>query len=238
MIIICIFFIDFESFGRFGGMGGPGGPGRFNNFMGGANSFQGMGGPNNFQSMGFGANRQDPPVEHNLNVTLEDVLHGASKKMKITREVIIQGTNTTRSEPKVLEINVKKGWKEGTKITFPKEGDQRHGIAPADIIFTLRDKQHPLFKRDHENNLIYRHKVSLKRALLGCSVDIPTLDQTQHRIEFKQILPTTKRRLKGYGLPKPKFPNTRADLIVEFDIDFPKNLSDDTKQQIGNILPD
>ena len=210
-------------------MGGAGGPG-FGNFANGAHNFQSMG--------GFGGQRQDPPVEHNLNVTLEEVLHGATKKMKITREVIVPGTNSTRSEPKVLEINVKKGWKEGTKITFPKEGDQRFGISPADVVFTLKDKQHQLFKRDRDNNLIYKHKVSLKRALLGCTIDVPTLDKIQHQIELKQILPTTKRLLKGFGLPKPKTPNTRADLVVEFDIEFPKNLSDDAKHHLGTILPD
>ena len=123
-------------------MGGPV-PG-FGNFPGGTNNFQSMGGFGGHP--GFGGQRQDPPVEHDLNVTLEDVLHGATKKMKITREIIVPGTNTTRSEPKVLEINVKKGWKEGTKITFPKEGDQRVGISPADVVFTLKDKEHPVFK--------------------------------------------------------------------------------------------
>ena len=229
-LFIILYFIDFESFSGFNGMGGAGGPG-FSNF--GANNFPSMGG-----HLGFGGQHQDPPVEHNLNVTLEEVLHGARKKMKITREVIVPGTNTTRSEPKVLEINVKKGWKEGTRITFSKEGDQRLGISPADVVFTLKDKQHPVFKRDRDNNLIYQHKVSLKRALLGCTIDVPTLDQSQHRIELKQIFPTTKRLLKGFGLPKPKAPNNRADLIVEFDIEFPNNLSDDAKHHLEGILPD
>ena len=227
------FTLDFESFGGFG-MGGAGGAPNFGNFMGGASNFPHMGGHS-----GFGRNQQqDPPIEHNLNVTLEELLHSANKKMKITREVFVPGTNSTRSESKVLEIAVKKGWKEGTKITFPKEGDQKPGKSAADIVFIIKDKQHPLFSRDRENNLIYKHKVSLKQALLGCTVSVPTLDGAQYNIELKQISPTTKRLLKGYGLPMPKTLNQRADLIVEFDIEFPKNLSDDVKQHLASLLPD
>lgn len=49
-------------------------------------------------------------------------------------------------EDKVLTINIKPGWKSGTKITFPKEGDQNPGRIPADIVFVIKDKPHPRFK--------------------------------------------------------------------------------------------
>ena len=34
------------------------------------------------------------------------------------------GDGTAKKEEKVLTINVKPGWKSGTKITFQREGDQ------------------------------------------------------------------------------------------------------------------
>lgn len=228
------------SFGNMGGMGGHmGGPGL--NFMSSNAGPSGFAGSSGFGGTpGFGSfkNMQDPPIEHNLNLTLEELLHGTNKKMRITKEVLVPGTDTVRSEPKVLEITVKKGWKEGTKITFPKEGNQRPGKSPADIVFVIKDKPHDHFKRDKENNLIYQHKLSLKQALAGCTVTVPTLDGPSFPIDLKQVSPTTKRLLKGYGLPKPKAPNVRGDLIVEFDIQFPKNLSDDQKRSLRDILPD
>eukprot|EP00111_Clytia_hemisphaerica_P016577 TCONS_00049106-protein len=224
-------FREFESFGGFGGPGRSG----FSNFMGGANNFSNMGGHHS----GFGGSPQkDPSVEHFLNVTLEEILQGTTKKMKITREVLVPGTNSTRTEPKVLEITVKKGWKEGTKITFPNEGNQTTGNTPADIVFIIKDKEHAIFTRDRDNNLLYRHKLTLKQALLGCTISVPSLEGPHYDIELKQASPSSKRLLKGYGLPKPKKPRERADLIVEFDIEFPKNLSDDTKQQLQHILPE
>jgi DnaJ-class molecular chaperone len=48
----------------------------------------------------------------------------------------------------VLTINIKAGWKNGTRITFPKEGDIYPGRVPADITFIIKDKPHPKFRRD------------------------------------------------------------------------------------------
>lgn len=53
---------------------------------------------------------------------------------------------STRVEDKVLTLNIRAGWKSGTKITFPKEGDQHAGRVPADIVFVIKDKPHPKFK--------------------------------------------------------------------------------------------
>lgn len=107
------------------------------------------------------APKQDKPIVHELPVTLEDLCKGCTKKMKITRynlfakiiyliyyRKITNPDGITRSEDKVLTINVKPGWKNGTRITFPKEGDVYPGRLPADITFVIKDKIHPKFKRD------------------------------------------------------------------------------------------
>lgn len=66
--------------------------------------------------------------------------------MKINRKVI--RNNRIEREDKMLTVNVKPGWKAGTKVTFPKEGDQDTGNVPADIVFVIRDKPHRIFKRE------------------------------------------------------------------------------------------
>ena len=57
-------------------------------------------------------------------LTLEEVYNGCTKKMKISRRVLNDDGHTTSTREKILTINVKKGWREGTRITFSKEGDQ------------------------------------------------------------------------------------------------------------------
>ncbi|KAH0819001.1 hypothetical protein GEV33_003789 [Tenebrio molitor] len=107
---------------------------------------------------------QDPPIEHDLYVSLEDITKGCTKKMKISRKVL-QSDGTAKKEDKVLTINVKPGWKAGTKITFQREGDQGRNKIPADIVFIIRDKPHPLFKREG-SDIRYTAKISLKQVMM------------------------------------------------------------------------
>ena len=190
-----------------------------------------------FPSSSSHSMKQDPPVEKSLFVTFEELLTGTTKKMKITRDILVPGGNRTTSEQKVLEINVKKGWKEGTKVTCPKEGNQKPNKTPADIVFVIRDKPHDLFTRDKENNLIYKETISLRDALCGKKIDVKTLTGQIIPLQLKMVSPTTKRIIKGEGLPLPKTPERRADLVVEFDIIFPKNLTSQQLESLNQILP-
>ena len=107
--------------------------------------------------------RQDPAVVHNLQVSLEDIYKGTSKKMKITRKVLNPDGRSVRPEDKVLTIDIKPGWKAGTKVTFPKEGDQTPNNVPADIVFVIKDKPHPLFTRDG-SDIKYKVKIGLREV--------------------------------------------------------------------------
>ena len=66
--------------------------------------------------------------------------------MKISHKWLNPKRKSIHSEDKILTIKVKQGWKEGNKITFPKEGDQTSNNIPANIIFVLKDKPHNIFK--------------------------------------------------------------------------------------------
>ncbi|KAM9770797.1 dnaJ homolog subfamily B member 1b [Menidia menidia] len=222
-----------DPFSRFG-MGGSG--------MGGG----GMGGfPRSF-STGMGGmgghtsvvkKQQDPPVVHDLRVSLEEVLSGCTKKMKISRKRLNPDGRSIRTEEKILEVQIKKGWKEGTKITFPKEGDETPRNIPADVVFVLKDKPHPVFKRDG-SDVVYTAKISLRDALCGCTVNAPTLEGRTVTVSTTDVVhPGLKRRVSGEGLPYPKRPDRRGDLIVEYDVKFPERLTQSARETIAGVLP-
>uniref|UniRef100_A0A8C4M749 DnaJ heat shock protein family (Hsp40) member B1 n=1 Tax=Equus asinus TaxID=9793 RepID=A0A8C4M749_EQUAS len=110
--------------------------------------------------------KQDPPVTHDLRVSLEEIYSGCTKKMKISHKRLGPDGKSVRNEDKILTIEVKRGWKEGTKITFPKEGDQTSSNIPADIVFVLKDKPHNVFKRDG-SDVIYPARISLREVGAG-----------------------------------------------------------------------
>ncbi|NXO51002.1 DNJB5 protein, partial [Aramus guarauna] len=180
---------------------------------------------------------QDPPVIHELKVSLEEIYHGSTKRMKITRRRLNADGRTMRTEDKILNIVIKRGWKEGTKITFPKEGDATPDNIPADIIFILKDKPHSHFERDGMN-VVYTANISLREALCGCTVNIPTIDGRVIPLPCNDIIkPGTVKRLCGEGLPFPKAPSQRGDLIVEFKICFPDRIAPQTRQILKQHLP-
>lgn len=213
----------------FGGFGGRGGPFRSHTFSG-----SDMGGGHH-----HGAKQtrvQDATIEKDVLVSLEDIAKGVEKKMKISRRVYDELGNAT-AEEKVLTINVKPGWKAGTKITFAREGDKIPGKIPADIAFVIRDKPHTVFTRDG-SNIIYTHKLSLREALCGTIVEVPTLENRKIGLNLTDevIKPTSIKKMQGYGLPFPKEPSKKGDLIVKFDIQFPDRLSKSAKDVLGDLL--
>lgn len=102
-----------QFFSQFGGMGGMGGFGD-NGF--GIPGMMGMG-----QRMGQSSTpHKGEAVTYKLALPLEDLYSGVTKKMKIKRNRIVDGRPT--KVDKIVEIEVKPGWKKGTKVTFEGEG--------------------------------------------------------------------------------------------------------------------
>ncbi|CAH8292342.1 unnamed protein product [Schistosoma rodhaini] len=192
----------------------------------------------NISTTGGRKPQQDPPIYHDLSVSLQDVLHGTTKKIRITRARLNSDRQTTRQEEKTVEIEVKKGWKAGTKITFPREGDENiKGNIPADVVFVVKDRTHKHFKREG-SDVRYVAKISLKQALCGGTISIPTIDEGQINLQLTEITkPGTTKRISHQGLPFLKEPSRLGDMIVEFQIIFPDYLSNSQKSQLASILP-
>jgi len=184
-------------------------------------------------NMGNMQPQQAPPIETRLYCTLEELYKGATKKMRIIRKRLNPDGYTTRDEAKILEINVKPGWKVGTKITFPKEGDEKSGIIPGDIIFVVTEKPHPRFKR-LGNNLMYKHHIDLKQALTGFIIEIETLDNRILRMPVSKI-PSSEyvHKIPHEGMPISKGKTSKGDLLIEFCVRFPGRLTEDEKKFVN-----
>lgn len=236
----------FESFFSAGGPAGMGGMGRspFFQFQSGGlgvDEDMDIDDPLAQQHHQFGGHgrrkHQDPAVIRELQVSLEEVLSGTTKKLKITRKVLNSDGRTTRSEDKILTIDIKPGWKAGTKITFPKEGDQTPHNVPADIVFVIKDKPHMLFTRDG-SDIRYKANISLRDALCGTTIQVPTLTNRKIPLALNEVIkPNSTKRIQGEGLPVPKTPTQRGDLLVEFNVVFPNSISTNTKDILKDLIP-
>lgn len=126
----------FNDFMRAQGGGGMSGMEGFEDLFGGMSS----GGPRpagrtrNSRQAGFGpesAQRRAPSpettvVERPLPVTLEEMFHGAHKKMKMQQKIFDDnGKRSTRD--KIMEMDIRPGMKKGSKIKFSNVSGQEEG---------------------------------------------------------------------------------------------------------------
>ena len=134
---------------------------------------------------------------------------------------------------------MKPGWIKGTKITFEGKGDEKPVYLPADIVFLIDEKTHPLFQRDGDN-LKTTIEIPLVNALTGCSIPVPLLGGEKMILSFEDtvIYPGYEKVIRGQGMPNPKQDNRRGDLHIKFLVDFPRELGDDQREEAASFLQD
>ncbi|XP_059435240.1 uncharacterized protein LOC132168159 [Corylus avellana] len=183
------------------------------------------------------ARRKPPAVEKKLKCTLEELSEGCVKKIMITRDVITNNGIIIQEE-EIVKIKVKPGWREGTKVTFEGKGDEKPGYLPADIIFSIDEKTHPLFRRKGDD-LEIGIEIPLVKALTGCSVPVPLLGGEKMTLSFDDIIyPGYEKVIRGQGMPISKERGRRGDLRIKFLLEFPSELSDEQRAQAVRILQD
>lgn len=212
-------------------MGGmPGGYGSFFGGAGGPNSrprpgARRPGGP------GMNGGGEKESVVRQLPVSLDDLFKGVTKRMKISRKRL-DGS----SSEKILEVNIKPGWKAGTKIKFANEGDQLPDGQYQDLHFVLEEKPHSRFKRNGDD-LLLDIEIPLVEALTGYQRTIETIDGRKILLSSSgPVQAGSVQKYPGQGMPISKKPGERGDLVVTIKVKYPTSLTGSQKQELKRIL--
>ncbi|KAF4613936.1 hypothetical protein D9613_007511 [Agrocybe pediades] len=261
-------FEQMFSSGLFGGMGGMGGgmgggrrgpsmSGMFggddDDDMSGFSSFSGgmPGGMPRSRPQAQRAGGRRPPsptkpekpaeITKPLKVSLEDLYSGTTKHLKVGRR-LLDGT----TEDKVLEIAIHPGWKSGTKIRFPRAGNEQPSGEAQDLVFVVEEKPHPVFKREG-NDLIAHVKIPLTEALCGPPEGTAKLHKTLELLDGRKlqiavpmgvVKPGQTMVISGEGMPirKDGAVQRKGDIIVNWDVVFPERLTPAQKEGLRKIL--
>ncbi|ESQ45767.1 hypothetical protein EUTSA_v10010490mg [Eutrema salsugineum] len=225
-----------EGGGNAGGGGGGGGRGnrtfRDGSFRNGHFNTGGNYGANGHNTSEL---RKAPAVENPLPCSLEDLCKGVKKKMRLSRNVY-DASGKMRVVEEILPIEIKPGWKKGTKLTFPKKGNEEPGIIPADIIFVLEEKPHPVYKRDG-NDLVVNQEITLLEALTGKTLDLTTLDGRTLVIPLTDIInPDHEIVVPNEGMPISKEPGKKGNLRLKLNVKYPSKLTSEQKSELKRVL--
>lgn len=214
----------FNAFFNNGGTGGGGGGVRFQ-FGGGGGGFRmhnASGGGGGFGGLFEHAQQRQKPKPRNqrLLLTLEELYSGCKKEVIVQKTAYVpspMGLMQSEAQARV-NIEVKRGWKEGTKATV-KGGDSE-----SDVVLNITASPHPLFKLEG-NDLVYEAYLSLG-ALLGFAdytVTVKTLRGERLNIDVTQdckaatfsqrVYPGSETVVSGKGMPI-GVTNEYGDLLV------------------------
>ena len=143
------------------------------------------------------------------------------------------GEGTERGQ-EVIEIKIPAGVGEGMVLTVSGKGNAaRHGGVNGDLQVLIEEEQHPELLRDG-NDLIHNLNIPVTTALLGGSVEVPTVDG---RAKIK-IAPGTHAgkvlRLAGKGLPEVNGYG-RGDELIVIDITIPDRLTKEEKRLVEQL---
>jgi curved DNA-binding protein len=191
----------------------------------------GRGGRQRARHQDFGdyiTREQEPARDLDLNYELEipfmDAIHGSEKRISFATQ---QGAE---------EINVKipKGISTGKKLRLQGKG----GVDPytgkrGDLYVTVKVGEHPVFKRSG-NDLLVMKEIKVTDALLGTTVEVPSIDGPKRVTIPPGVRSHSKVRLKGLGVPDVG-KGVAGDQYVEVIIDIPKKLTDRQKALLEEL---
>ena len=181
----------------------------------------------NFGFGGFGRQpqRRNQSLSVNVEISLEDVLHGKD----LNAEVSIPG------RAKMINIQIPPGIEHGQQIRYEGMGDHSiTNLKPGDLLVNVFVKEHDVFKRDH-TSLIIEKTLDMWDAVLGADLEILTLDKKTLTITVPPgTQPDTVLSCRGEGLPNMRT-RQRGNLLIKIKVVVPRLLNSDQTELIKKI---
>ena len=134
----------------------------------------------------------------------------------------------------VISINIPAGVGEGMQLSLSGKGNAaRRGGVNGDLIVLIEEEEHPELVRDG-NDLLYNVFIGYPEAVLGETVEIPTIEGKEKVKIEAGTQPGKILRLRGKGLPDVNGYG-KGDLLAKVNVWIPKNLSKDEKKLVEKM---
>ena len=136
---------------------------------------------------------------------------------------------------KKLKITIPAGVDNGTRLRISNEGDAgMRGGAPGDLYVYLFVNEDEEFQRDGIN-VLSEIKVSYLQAILGCRLEVETVDGPVEMIIPPGTQPNTVMKLENRGVPRLGNPVSRGDHMITILIDIPTKVTPDERELLEKL---
>jgi len=159
-------------------------------------------------------------IEHEVELTLEEAYHGATRRMSIKEG----------GHARSVDVRIPVGVKDGSRVRAAGEGAAgSNGGASGDLYLRVRVKPHPVFERKGDD-LHTRVPVSVTTGVLGGEAQVPTITGSV-RLKIPEGTQNGQVfRLKGHGMPQVGRPDDRGDLYATVEVQLPRTLTKEQRQ--------
>lgn len=131
---------------------------------------------------------------------------------------------------KKLKITIPAGVDNGTRLRVSNEGDAgKLGGPPGDLYVFLAVNEDPVFKRDGIN-INSEVKISYLQAILGCRLEVETVDGPTELTIPTGTQPHTVLTLEKKGVPRLGNPVSRGDHLITVSIDIPTKVTAEERE--------
>jgi len=154
-------------------------------------------------------------IVYEIPISLEEAASGGEKRVSY------------RKNGRVAEVSVKipRGIPSGKKLRLAGKGAEgRNGGPPGDLYLQVSVREHPVFSREGDD-LIVEKEINFSEAVLGTSIEVPTLEGMKKVRIPPGTQSHTKMRLKGLGMPHFQGEG-KGDEYVKVVVQVPKRVSE------------
>jgi len=223
-----------EAFGqRFSG--GARGPGGFGGFQPGEGQEFAYGDLDDllgdlFSRRGWqGGPRRGGDIEAELELEFLDAARGGEQRLTLSRP---RADGTSRQE--TVTVRIPAGVADGGRIRLKGKGAEGAAGGPAgDLYARIRVRPHPFFRRERRD-LLFDLPISVREALLGAKIEVPTLEGRVTLTVPPGSDSGRKLRLRGKGIPDPGG-GPAGDLYAVLQIRVPTSLDPETAAKVQEL---
>jgi len=208
----------------------------------------GFGGPNMMGRMGGAPNihvfrngipvsmsalSRPTPIIKTITITLEQAFTGFNYPLEIERWV--QHHHAKHTEKEKIYVDIPAGVDSKEIIVVRNKGNVLGDNNKGDIKIFIEIEHNDKFCR-RGLDLILKKNITLKEALVGFKFDIHHINgkvYTINNIGGRIIQTGFEQVIQGMGMKRGK---NRGNFVIQFTVEFPKQLSDIQRKALGEIL--
>jgi curved DNA-binding protein len=159
-----------------------------------------------------------------LHITLEEAATGSERRLGL-------GGRGASGE---IAVKIPRGIRSGQKLRLGGKGQASpYGGKTGDLFIQIHVRNHSTFKRE-EDDIIVEKEISFSQAVLGTTIEVPTLDGNRWVKVPAGTQNQTRLRLKGQGISHMKG-GGKGDLYVKVIVKIPKRLTGKQKDLVEQL---